>query len=146
MLRLDVAVVGFVVFTVLAPFAGGYLGAWLVDGAGSRALAAFLAGGSNPRALGAALGSAIALALTLRFTTGPLLDAFVGAWPEDQPLVTDPRWRLINLSSRFARDGDDIEAEGPIGLGGAVGWVGAVVGATLIAGLAIAPGRPWTRR
>ena len=38
MLRLDVAVVGFVVFTLLGPLAGGYVGAWFVESAGSDAI------------------------------------------------------------------------------------------------------------
>jgi hypothetical protein len=50
-MRLDVAIVGFLVFTILGPFAGGYLGAWLIDGTGSRAIVAFLAGGSGTQAL-----------------------------------------------------------------------------------------------
>ena len=137
-MRLDVAIVGFLVFTILGPFAGGYIGAWLIDGTDSHALVAFLAGGSSTQAIGAAAGSAVALALTLGFTAGPLLDSFVSGWPGDQPLVTDPRWRLINLNSRFAGKGDEIEDEGPVGLGGAIGWVGAVVGGTLLAGMALA--------
>src|SRR2546426_2589050 len=137
-MRLDVAVVGFLVFTILGPFAGGYMGAWLLEGTGSLALVAFLAGGSGTQAIGAAVGSALALALTLGFTAGPLLDSFVGGWPEDQPLYTDPRWRLMRLSSRFAGEGDEIEDEGPVGLGAAIGWVGALVGGTLLAGMSLA--------
>jgi hypothetical protein len=137
-MRLDVAVVGFLIFTILGPFVGGYLGAWLVDGAGSRAIVAFLAGGSGTQALAAAVGSAVALALTLRFAAGSVLDAFVSGWPEGEPLVTDPRWRLLRLSSRFADGGDEIDEESPLGLGGAIGWVGAVVGGTLLAGMALA--------
>ena len=136
-MRLDVALVGFLVFTILGPFAGGYIGAWLIDGTDSRAVVAFLAGGSSSQAIGAAVGSALALALTLGFTAGPLLDSFVGGWPENQPLYSDPGWRLINLGGRFAGKCDEIEDEGPVGLGGAIGWVGALVGATLLAGMAI---------
>jgi len=139
MLRLDVAVVGFVIFTLLAPLGAGYLAAWLVDRGGSDAMVALLGGGTAPVALAAALGSAAGLALSLRFTAGSLLDAFVGGWPENRMLVTNPRWGLMNLNSRFARkDGDEIQDEGPVGLGGAVGWVGSAAGAVLLAGMAIA--------
>ena len=137
MLRLDVAVVGFVIFTLLGPLAGGYVAAWLLDR--TDAMVALLAGGTSAGALAAALGSAAGLALSLRFTAGSLLDSFVGAWPENRVLVTNPRWSLMNLNSRFARKGgDEIEDEGPVGLGGAVGWVGAGAGALLLAGMAIA--------
>jgi hypothetical protein len=56
-LRLDVAVVGFVVFTLLAPLGGGYLAAWLVNSAGNVAMVALLAGGTSATGLAAALGS-----------------------------------------------------------------------------------------
>ena len=139
MLRLDVAVVGFFVFTLLGPLAGGYLGAWLLDTTGTDAMVALLAGGTSVPALGAALGAAAGLTLSLRFTAGSLLDSFVGAWPENRALVTNPRWSLMNLNSRFARKGgDEIQDEGPVGLGGAVGWVGAAAGALLLAGMAMA--------
>jgi hypothetical protein len=138
MLRLDVAVVGFVIFALIAPLGGGYLAAWLVDSSGHRALVAVLAGGTDAPALAAAAGAALALALTLRFTAGSILDAFVGAWPEDRPLLTDPRLRLATLNSRFAsKEGDEIQDEGPLGLGAAVGWVGAAVSAALLAGMAL---------
>ena len=138
MLRLDVAVVGFVIFTLLAPLGAGYLAAWLADGS-SDAMVALLGGGTTPVALAAALGAAAGLALSLRFTAGSLLDAFVGAWPENRTLVTNPRWSLMNLNSRFARkDGDEVQDDGPVGLGGAVGWVGSAAGAVLLAGMAIA--------
>ena len=138
-MRLDVALVGFLVFSIVAPLGGGYLAAWLVDGAESRAMVALLAGGAEGQALAAALGAAAGLRLTLRFTAGSLLDAFVGAWPENQPLAIDPRWRLVNLGGRFAtKDGDEIQDEGPLGLGGAVGWVGSAVGAALLGGMAVA--------
>src|SRR6185295_9637896 len=115
MLRLDVAVVGFVVFALIAPLGGGYLAAWLVDSAGHRALVAVLAGGTDAPAIAAAAGAALALALTLRFTAGSILDAFVGAWPEDRPLLTDPRLRLATLNSRFAsKEGDEIQDEWPL--------------------------------
>ena len=138
MFRLDVAVVGFVLFSLVAPLGGGYLAAWLVESSGSRAIVAVLAGGSDGAALAAAFGAAAALVLSLRFTAGSMLDAFAGAWPESQPLAVDPRWRLANLNSRFAaKDGDDIEEEGPLGLGGAAGWLGSAVGAVLLAGMAL---------
>jgi hypothetical protein len=138
-LRLDVAVVGFVIFTLLGPLGGGYLGAWLVDGTGSDAIVAVLGGGTSAPALAAAIGAAVGLGITLRFTAGSLLDSFVGAWPENQTLLTDPRYRLLNLNARFARKGgDEIEEEGPVGLGAAVGWVGAGAGALLVAGMALA--------
>jgi len=138
-LRLDVAVVGFVIFTLLGPLAGGYLGAWLVDGTGSDAIVAVLGGGTSAPALAAAVGAAIGLGVTLRFTAGSLLDSFVGAWPENRTLLTDPRYRLMNLNSRFARKGgDEIQDEGPVGLGDAVGWVGGGASALLLAGTALA--------
>ena len=143
MLRLDVAVVGFVVFSLLGPLGGGYLAAWLLDSTGSNAMVALLAGGSSGPAVAAAVGSAAGLGLSLRFTAGSLLDSFVGAWPEDRSLVTDPRWRLMNLNGRFARKGgDEIQDEGPVGLGGAVGWVGSAAGAVLLAGMAFAAWPP----
>ena len=139
MLRLDVAVVGFVVFSLLAPLGAGYLAAWVLDGRGNTAIVALLAGGTAGPAIAAALGSAVGLGLSLRFTAGSLLDSFVGGWPENRPLVTDPRWGLMNLNSRFARKGgDEIQDEGPVGLGGAVGWVGGGTGALLVAGMALA--------
>jgi len=142
-LRIDVAVVGFVIFTLLGPLAGGYLGAWLVDSTGSDAIVAVLGGGTSGPAIGAAVGAAIGLGVTLRFTAGSLLDSFVGAWPENRTLLTDPRYRLINLNGRFARKGgDEIQDEGPVGLGGAVGWVGAAAGALLLAGMAMAAWPP----
>jgi hypothetical protein len=137
--RLDVAVVGFVIFVLVGPLAGGYLAAWLVDSTGSAAMVALLGGGTSARAIAAAAGAALGLALTLRFTAGPLLDSFVGAWPENRSLVTDPRARLLNLNSRFARGGgDEIEDQGPLALGGAVGWLGAAAGALLLAGTSLA--------
>ena len=143
MLRLDVAVVGFVIFTLFGPLAGGYAGAWLFDRSGTDAMVALLAGGTSAPALGAAAGAAAGLALSLRFSAGSLLDSFVGAWPENRALVTNPRWSLMNLNSRFARKGgDEIQDEGPVGLGGAVGWVGAAAGALLLAGMAIAAWPP----
>jgi len=142
-LRLDVAVVGFVIFTLFGPLAGGYAGAWLLDRSGTDAMVALLAGGTSAPALGAALGAAAGLALSLRFSAGSMLDSFVGAWPENRALVTNPRWSLMNLNSRFARKGgDEIQDEGPVGLGGAVGWVGAAAGALLLAGMAIAAWPP----
>lgn len=142
-MRLDVAVVGFVVFTILAPLGGGYLAAWLIDSTDSRAIVALLAGGSDLPALAAAAGGALALGLTLRFMAGSMLDAFVGAWPENQPFLADPRWRLMNLNSRFARgQGAEIEDDGPLSLGGAVGWVGSAVGALLFAGTSFAAWPP----
>ena len=139
MLRLDVAIVGFVIFTLLGPLGGGYLGAWLIDRTGSDAIVAVLGGGTSASAIAAALGAGVGLGLTLRFTAGSLLDSFVGAWPENRTLLTDPRYRLGNLNSRFARKGgDEIEDEGPVGLGDAVGWVGAGAGALLVAGMALA--------
>ena len=139
MLRLDVAIVGFVIFTLLGPLGGGYLGAWLIDRTGSDAIVAVLGGGTSASAIAAALGAGVGLGLTLRFTAGSLLDSFVGAWPESRTLLTDPRYRLANLNSRFARKGgDEIEDEGPVGLGDAVGWVGAGAGALLVAGMALA--------
>ena len=139
MLRLDVAIVGFVIFTLLGPLGGGYLGAWLIDRTGSDAIVAVLGGGTSASAIAAALGAGVGLGLTLRFTAGSLLDSFVGAWPENRTLLTDPRYRLGNLNSRFARKGgDEIEEEGPVGLGDAVGWVGAGAGALLVAGMALA--------
>jgi len=138
-LRLDVAVVGFVVFSLLGPLGGGYLAAWFIDSTGSDAIVALLAGGTSAPAVGAAVGAALGLALSLRFTAGSLLDSFVGAWPEDRSLVTDPRWRLMNLNGRFARKGgDEIQDEGPVGLGGAAGWVGSAAGAVLLAGMMLA--------
>ena len=143
MLRLDVAVVGFVIFTLLAPLGGGYLAAWLVDRAGSDAMVALLGGGASGPALAAALGAAAGLALSLRFTAGSLLDSFVGAWPENRSLVTNPRWSLMNLNSRFApKGGDEIQDDGPVGLGGAVGWVGSAAAALLLAGMAVAAWPP----
>ena len=143
MLRLDVAVVGFVVFTLLAPLGAGYLAAWVLDSRDSVAIVALLAGGTGAPAIAAALGSAIGLGLTLRFTAGSLLDSFVGAWPENRSLVTDPRWSLMNPNSRFARKGgDEIQDEGPVGLGDAVGWVGAAAAAVLVAGMALAAWPP----
>jgi len=137
MFRLDVAVVGFVIFSVIAPFGGGYLGAWLIGGP-AGAMVAVLGGGTSGVAVWAAVGGAAALLLTMRFTAGPVLDAFVGAWPEDRGLLTDPRVRLANLNSRFAGDdGDEIEEDGPLGLGPAVGWFGAAVGAALFAGMSL---------
>jgi hypothetical protein len=142
-LRLDVAVVGFVVFTLLAPLGGGYLAAWLVDRTGGDAIVALLGGGTTAQALAAALGSAAGLALGLRFTAGSLLDSFVGAWPENRSLVTNPRWSLMNLNSRFARKGgDELQDDGLVGLGSAVGWVGSGAGALLLAGMAIAAWPP----
>ena len=139
MLRLDVAVVGFVIFTLLGPLAGGYVAAWLLQSSGNDAIVAVLAGGTSGSAIPAAIGSALGLALSLRFTAGSLLDSFVGAWPENQTLLTDPRSRLINLNSRFARTGgDEIQDEGPVGLGDAVGWVGGAAAALLLAGMALA--------
>ena len=139
MFGLDVGVVGFVVFTILAPLGGGYLAAWLLDSADSRAIVAVLTGGTDVPALVAALGGALALGLTLRFMAGSVLDAFVGAWPENQSLLVDPRWRLMNLNGRFARgQGDEIQEDGPLSLGGAVGWVGSAIGALLFAGTSIA--------
>ncbi|HTK44213.1 MAG TPA: hypothetical protein VL749_02525 [Patescibacteria group bacterium] len=139
MLRLDVAVVGFVVFSLLGPLGCGYLAAWFLDSTGSDAMVALLAGGTSSTAIGAAVGSALGLALSLRFTAGSLLDSFVGAWPEDRSLVTDPRWRLMNLNSRFARKGgDEIQDEVPVGLGGAAGWVGSGAGAVLLGGMSLA--------
>jgi hypothetical protein len=143
MLRLDVAVVGFVLFTLLAPLGAGYLAAWALDGRGNVAFVALLAGGTAVPAIAAALGSAIGLGLSLRFTSGSLLDSFVGGWPENRPLVTDPRWGLMNLNSRFARKGgDEIQDDGPVGLGAAVGWVGAAAAALLVAGMALAAWPP----
>jgi hypothetical protein len=137
--RLDVAVVGFVLFALVCPLGGGYLAAWLLDRNGSDAMVALFAGGTSGPALAAAGGAAVGLAAGLRFTAGSLLDSFVGAWPENRPLVTDPRWRLLNLNSRFARNGgDEIEDQGPVALGGAVGWVGAAAGALLLAGTSVA--------
>jgi hypothetical protein len=139
MLRLDVAVVGFVAFTLLAPLGAGYLAAWVLDGRDNVAIIALLSGGTAAPAIAAALGSAIGLGLTLRFTAGSLLDSFVGAWPENRPLVTDPRWSLVNLNGRFARKGgDEVQDEGPVGLGAAVGWVGSAAAALLVAGMALA--------
>jgi len=138
-LRLDVAVVGFVIFTLLGPLAGGYVAAWLIQSTGNDAIVAVLAGGTSGNSLAAAIGSALGLGLTLRFTAGSLLDSFVGAWPENRPLLTDPRYRLINLNSRFAsRQGDEVQDDGPVGLGDAVGWVGAAAGALLLGGMALA--------
>jgi hypothetical protein len=139
MLRLDVAIVGFVAFTLLGPLAGGYLAAWLVDRTGNAPVVALLAGGTSAPAIAAAIGAAIGLGVTLRFTAGSLLDAFVGAWPENQTLLTDPRTRLLNLNSRFAsKQGDEVQDDGPVGLGDAVGRVGAAAAALLIAGMALA--------
>jgi hypothetical protein len=138
MFRLDVALVGFLVFTLAAPLGGGYLAAWLVDSGESRAILAVFGGGTDGPAIAAALGAGVALGLTMRFTAGALLDSFVGAWPANQPLAIDPSWRLVNLNSRFAsKAGDEIEEDGPLGLGAAVGWLGSAVGATLLAGLAL---------
>jgi len=138
-LRLDVAVVGFVIFTLLGPLAGGYVAAWLIQSTGNDAIVAVLGGGTSAGAVAAAIGSALGLGLTLRFTAGSLLDSFVGAWPENRTLITDPRYRLMNLNSRFAsRQGDEIQDEGPVGLGDAVGWVGAAAGALLLGGMALA--------
>ena len=143
MLRLDVAVVGFVIFTLLAPLGGGYLAAWLVDRAGSDAMVALLGGGASGPALAAALGAAGGLALSLRFTAGSLLDSFVGAWPENRTLLTDPRYRLINLNVRFARKGgDEIQDEGPVGVGDAVGWVGGAASVLLLTGMGLAAWPP----
>jgi hypothetical protein len=137
--RLDVALVGFVLFALVCPLGGGYLAAWLLDRTGSEAMVALFAGGTSAPALAAAAGSALALAASLRFTAGSLLDSFAGAWPENRSLVTDPRWQLLNLNSRFARKGgDEIEDQGPLALGGAVGWVGAGAGALLLAGTSLA--------
>jgi len=99
---------------------------------------AVLAGGTSGSAIPAAIGSALGLALSLRFTAGSLLDSFVGAWPENRTLVTDPRYRLLNLNSRFAsKQGDEIVDDGPVGLGDAVGWVGAAAAALLLGGMAL---------
>jgi hypothetical protein len=142
-LRLDVAVVGFVIFTLIAPLGGGYLAAWLVDPSASRPIVAVLGGGTNPGAIAAALGSALALATTLRFTAGSVFDSFVGAWPENEALLTNPGYRLMTLGNRYRnREGDEIDEEGPVGLGGAVGWVGSAVGAVLIAGMSLAAWPP----
>jgi len=142
-LRLDVAVVGFFIFTLLGPLAGGYLGAWLLDRTGTDAMVALLAGGTSAPALGAALGSAAGLVLSLRFTAGSLLDSFVGAWPENRALVTNPRWSLMNLNSRFARKGgDEIQDEGPVGVGDAVGWVGGAASVLLLTGMGLAAWPP----
>jgi hypothetical protein len=138
-LRLDVAVVGFIVFTLLGPLTGGYLGAWLVDATGSDAIVALLGGGTAGPAVAGALGAAIGLGVTLRFTAGSLLDSFVGAWPDNRPLAVDPRWQLMNLNNRFARrPSSEIESDGPVGLGDAVGWVGAAAAAFLVGGMALA--------
>ena len=139
MFGLDVAVVGFVIFGVIAPFFGGYLVAWLLDGSGSHAMVAVLGGGTDGPAIAAAIGGAVAVLLTLRFTAGAILDSFIGAWPENRALLTDPRLRLANLNSRFARDGgDEIVEDGPLGLGAAAGWLGSTVAAVLFAGMSLA--------
>ena len=49
----------------------------------------------------------------------------------------------MNLNSRFARKGgDEIQDEGPVGLGAAVGWVGSAAAALLVAGMAVAAWPP----
>ena len=56
MLRLDVAVVAFAVFTLLAPLGGGYLAAWVIDSRGNVAIVALFNGGTAAPAVAAALG------------------------------------------------------------------------------------------
>jgi hypothetical protein len=137
--RLDVAVVGFVVFTLLAPLGGGYLAAYLLDRADSHAMLALFGGGRDGPAIAAALGGSAALALTLRFTAGTLLDSFVGSWPENRTLLTSPQSQLMRLNSRLSgKRGLELQDDGPLSLGDAVGWVGAAAAALLFAGMSIA--------
>jgi hypothetical protein len=79
--RLDVAVVGFVLFALVCPLGGGYLAAWLLDRTGNEALVAVFAGGTSGPAIAAAGGSALGLALSLRFTAGSVLDSFSARGP-----------------------------------------------------------------
>ena len=140
LMRLDVGIVGFVLFTLIGPMLGGYVGAWLIGGvAGTNAgdaFAALFAGGTDALGIAAAIGASAGLGLTLRIAAGPVLDAFVGAWPEDEPLATDPRRHILTFGR--AQRATDIEEEDPVGLGSAVGWVGTLLGTTLLLGLALA--------
>lgn len=140
LLRLDVGVVAFVLFTLIGPMLGGYLAAWLIGGvdgtSAGDAFAALFSGGTGTLGVAAAIGAAAGLGLTLRIAAGPILDAFVGAWPDDEPLATDPRRHILSFGR--AQRATDIEEEDPVGLGSAVGWVGTLVGTVLMLGLALA--------
>ncbi len=139
MFRLDVAVVGFVIFTLIAPLGGGYLAAYLIDRADGHAMLALFGGGRDGPAIAAALGGAAALGLTLRFTAGSLLDSFVGSWPENRTLLTSPQSQLMRLNSRFSgKRGLEVQDEGELSLGDAVDWVGAAAAAMLFAGMSLA--------
>jgi hypothetical protein len=134
--RIDVAVVGFILFTAIGPLLGGYVAAWLIAGGPNPAFEALFGGGTDAGALAAAIGAGAGLGLTLRTAAGPVLDAFVGAWPATAPLATDPRRHALT----FGRvQGElDLEEEGPVGLGSAVGSVGTLLGVTVLVGLAVA--------
>ena len=85
LMRLDVGIVGFVLFTLIGPLLGGYLAAWLIGGISGAspgdAFAALFSGGTDPLGAAAAVGAGAGLGLTLRIAAGPVLDAFVGAGP-----------------------------------------------------------------
>jgi hypothetical protein len=140
LMRLDVGVVGFVLFTLIGPMLGGYVAAWLIGGlAGTSsgdAFAGLFAGGTDTLGVAAAIGAGAGLGLTLRIAAGPILDAFVGAWPDDEPLATDPRRHILSFGR--AQRATDIEEEDPVGLGSAVGWVGTLLGTLLVLGLTLA--------
>ena len=50
--------------------------------------------------------------------------------------MTDPRRQILTFGR--AQRVTDIEEEGPVGLGNAVGWVGTLLGTMLLLGLALA--------
>lgn len=135
-MRIDVAVVGFVLFTAIGPLLGGYVAAWLLDGAPGAAFEALFGGGTGPTALAAAIGAAAGLGLTLRLAAGTALDSFVSGWPAGTPLATDPRRHILGFGR--VRGELDMDDEAPVALGQALGWVGTLLGATLLLGLAIA--------
>lgn len=140
LMRLDVGVVGFVLFTLIGPLLGGYVAAWLIGSvagtSAGEAFAALFSGGTGTLGVAAAIGAGAGLGLTLRIAAGPILDGFVGAWPDDAWLVTDPRRQILTFGR--AQRATDIEEEGPLGLGDAVGWVGTLLGTMLLLGLALA--------
>ena len=135
-MRIDVAVIGFVLFVAIGPLVGGYMAAWLIGGTPGVAFEALFGGRTEPVALAATIGAAAGLGLTLRLAAGTALDSFVSGWPETAPLATDPRRHILG----FGRVQGElaVDEEGPVGLGQAVGWVGTLVGVTLLFGLAVA--------
>lgn len=130
--RVIIAAVTLLAIPVILPVLVGYgLAAWVAGDSRTAAIAALSGGFGNEAAIAALAGSSLTFGLTVRLTIGHVLD---GVWAGTRN-VDHEAWVLGVGSFRHWRPPDPPVTTEELGLGSAVGWVGAGLGGLMLAAL-----------